>query len=530
MTADSTPQVARPVTASGRYTQLESDRSPFLEMARRIARLTIPSLMVAEGASGSNLPQPFQSTGADGINNLSAKLLLALFPPGSSFFKLPLDDSVLAELKEKLTDPQQYADARGEIESALSSIERTVVSTFETTGSRVVAFEALQHLVAFGNGLLHIQPDGALKFFPLNKYVVKRDLAGNVLEIVVKECLSRSSVSEVIRALLPDIPEGTKDEEDIDIYTWVQRTPKGWAVHQEVEGQVVPGTRGTYPLAKSAWLPLRWRSVSTEDYGRGRCEEYFGDLQSLESATQSIVEFMAAAAKVLLFVHPSGTTSRKKLAQAASGSILEGDAKDITAFMLEKYPDFQILNAVAEKLEARLEKAFLNASSVQRQAERVTAEEIRVMVGELETALGGVYSILSAELQRPLVVRYMAVLQKSRKLPPLPEGVAQPQIVTGLEGLGRNTDLSKLDLFVSGIAQVFGPEGVSKWVNVGSYLTRRAAALGVDIKGLVRSEQEVADADAQAHQQDIEKASVGPMTSAAMKGADIAAAQQTPTA
>ena len=38
-----------------------------------------------------------------------------------------------------------------------------------------------------------------------------------------------------------------------------------------------------------------------------------------------------------------------------------------------------------------------------RSAERVTAEEVRYMAQELETALGGVYSILSQEFQYPFV-------------------------------------------------------------------------------------------------------------------------------
>ncbi|WP_416142518.1 portal protein [Escherichia coli] len=42
-------------------------------------------------------------------------------------------------------------------------------------------------------------------------------------------------------------------------------------------------------------------------------------------------------------------------------------------------------------------------SAVQRTGERVTAEEIRYVASELEDTLGGVYSILSQELQLPLV-------------------------------------------------------------------------------------------------------------------------------
>lgn len=44
-------------------------------------------------------------------------------------------------------------------------------------------------------------------------------------------------------------------------------------------------------------------------------------------------------------------------------------------------------------------------SAVQRNGERVTAEEIRYVAGELEDTLGGVYSLLSQELQLSLIRR-----------------------------------------------------------------------------------------------------------------------------
>jgi hypothetical protein len=138
-----------------------------------------------------------------------------------------------------------------------------------------------------------------------------------------------------------------------------------------------------------------------------------------------------------------------------------------------------------------MEQAFLLNSSIQRQAERVTAEEIRFMAGELEQALGGTYSILGQELQRPLVVRLMLQMQKERKLPALPANLVSPQIITGLDGLGRSSDEMKLRLLIQGIAQDVGPEAVAEYVNVGALVTRRAAALSIDIEGLIRSEQEV---------------------------------------
>lgn len=58
------------------------------------------------------------------------------------------------------------------------------------------------------------------------------------------------------------------------------------------------------------------------------------------------------------------------------------------------------------------------------------------MAQELESALGGIYSILAIEFQYPYALRVMAVMQKQRRLGPLPAGV-NPIITTGMEALGE---------------------------------------------------------------------------------------------
>jgi hypothetical protein len=250
--------------------------------------------------------------------------------------------------------------------------------------------------------------------------------------------------------------------------------------------------RRFYPLDKSPWLPLRFSAVPNEDYGRGFIEEYIGDLNSLEDATESIIRFGKVASKILFLVNEAGVTSKKSLQDSVSGDIIDGDVKDIGVLMLDKFMDFKIQKEVADGIEKRLEQAFLLNSSVQRQAERVTAEEIRFVAAELEQALGGVYSVFAQELQRPLVVRVMVQMQKERKLPALPEAAVSPQIVTGLEALGRNADLQKLDILVEGVETHFGQDQAADYINVAGYIERRGAALGIDTKGIIRSADEVA--------------------------------------
>ena len=88
---------------------------------------------------------------------------------------------------------------------------------------------------------------------------------------------------------------------------------------------------------------------------------------------------------------------------------------------------------------------------------------------ELESALGGLYSLLSNELQLPMVNRVMDIMAKKNRMPTLPKDLVKPVIITGVEALGRGNDLQKLDLFLAGAAQVVGPQVISQFVNVEEY-------------------------------------------------------------
>lgn len=508
------------MTAAGRYSQLEAARDPFLTRARDAAKLTIPSLMPPLGhTSSSKLYTPFQGIGARGVNNLAAKLLLALLPPNSPFFRLQIDDFTL----EKLT---QRPGMRGEVEKSLNKIERSVMTEIETTGLRVQASEALKQLIIAGNVLLFLKPEGGMRVFNLDRYVVCRDPSGNVLEIITKESVAPGALPIEIQSALPKedaLKKSDSPEKSVDLYTCIRRTDNRWNVSQEIKGVKLPGSNGWYPLDKSPWIPLRWSHIDGESYGRGYVEEYYGDLRSLEGLMKAIVEGSAAAAKVLFLVDPNGTTTAKTLAESPSGAVRAGKDTDVSVVQLDKYADFQIAFKAVEMIEQRLAMAFMLNSAVQRNGERVTAEEIRYMAGELEDALGGVYSILSQEFQLKLVTRLMFEMERAKKLPPLPKDIIRPAITTGLEALGRGHDLNKLDLLIAGIAQTFGAQVVAQELNIGEYITRRGTALGIDTSGLVKSAEQKEQGAMQAQiQQLIEK--LGP------KGMDIVRDQMKPEA
>lgn len=170
-------------SVAGRYSSLEAHRHTFLQRARDASELTIPTLVPPEGHSGSTLyKNPYQSVGARGVNNLASKLLMTLLPPNSPFFRLTIDDFDIEKIAGR--------DARGAIEEALARIERSAQNEIETSAVRVPVHEALKQLIVSGNALVYLPKKGGMKVYRLDRYVVKRDTMGNVLEIITKEAVS----------------------------------------------------------------------------------------------------------------------------------------------------------------------------------------------------------------------------------------------------------------------------------------------------------------------------------------------------
>lgn len=496
-------------TCSGKYAKLETNRKMFLDRARECAELTIPSLLPKDGhSSASRLPTPWQGIGARGVNNLASKLLLALLPPNAPFFRLSIDDFTL----EKLT---QQEGMRAKVEEGLNRIERSVMNEIETNAIRVGGFEALKQLLVAGNVLVYLPKEGGVRVFRLDRFVVKRDPMGNVLDIITKETVSPETLTPEIKEMLSESDSAETDRnKSVDMYTHIYRDGNKWQVYQEIKGNKIPGTEGSYPIDKSPWIPIRFTKIDGEDYGRGYVEEYLGDLKSLEGLSQAIVEGSAAAAKVLFMVNPNGVTDMAQLAEADNGSFVEGTQADVSALQLQKFNDFRVALETVNTINERLSFAFLLNSAVQRSGERVTAEEIRYMANELESALGGIYSILSQEFQLPLVKRIMFQMERGKRLPTLPEGTVEPVIVTGMEALGRGNDLARLDQFISVVQQIPDAAGMINWTD---YLTRRGTALGIDMKGLVKSEEQVAQEQQQAQQMAMMQQAMNPAIQAGGK-------------
>ena len=238
-----------------------------------------------------------------------------------------------------------------------------------------------------------------------------------------------------------------------------------------------------------------------EDYGRSYVEDFIGDLQSYEGLRQSLLEGAAESARIVYLLKPGSTLSAKKLQNARSGDVLQGNLDDVGTLQADKRLDMSVTQKEADTLRSELSITFLLDSAVRRNAERVTAEEIRQVSQELEVALGGIYSTLSVTLQTPLVKLYMNRLIEQKKLNPVLKNSLELEITTGSSALGRGTDFQTLTTFITtltGMAQQ--AQAVGNFINMEELIKRLAYSLDINTATLVTTQEDRAAA-AQAEQE-----------------------------
>lgn len=478
--------------ASGRWTHLTGLRQGFVRRCEKYAALTIPKLCLPDNWSqnSSEMTHDNQSVGAQATNHIANKLMLALFAPSRPFFRL---DPSLA-LRQEMG---QVGGDQTEFQAQLSLAEAEAVKSMDRLAVRPKLYDAVKHLIVLGNVLLEFEDDG-IRVIGIKGYVVRRSKSGLMLEMMIRDDMEYGELSEEVREACHAQGLFRKEDDTIARYRWIKRLPNGdYRMTVHIENVELPKKfQGKWPLARLPFRPLTWDLADGQDYGTGLVEDYSGDFAGLSMMSRAQVEGAILASQFRWLVNPGGMTQPQDLERSANGAALPGQNGDVTLVQSGKSADLQIIMQMAGEYINRIGRGFLLSSAVTRDAERVTAEEIRMQANELETSLGGAYSRLAVDFQIPMAHWLLEMLDMD-----IIGTDIQASIVTGLDALSRGGDLENLQMFLQDVAALGNvrPEvlGVLK---VHTLFAAFATARRIDASLYVKSQEEL-QAEAQAAQQ-----------------------------
>lgn len=470
-----------------RWKVLEGRKGDLHTRNEKYARWTLPYLYPCEGTENEELDTDLDSVGARAVNHLSNKLVETLFPTYRPFLKLEFSDEARVEFQEAKV-PESLLD------TVLVNGEKDSIRYLDKLGHRTAATLAAKYLIVTGNTLLYY-PEGEgskCQTYNTRDYCVMRDLSGNVIEIVTQDRKAfetfTQEVQSTLRAHSKHEQKDYQDGTDVILYTQIKLNEDGkYKVSQAADGIPLEINEDhSYAKKDLPWVPLTWNLARGEDYGRGMVEDYRGAFNAVDVLSQALIEGVISAATLKFLVSPASVLDVEELNGSENGSYHVGSEGDVTAIKSDKHLDFQQVKLVLEDYQRQIGQAFLLASAITRDAERVTAEEIRKDAQEIEMSFGGVYSRFTEDWQTPV-----ANLTLNRIGIKVNEDTVFPTIITGLETLSRLGDLDNYRLYIQDLSLLQSlPEDIRARMRTSDLLVWIGNNRGVDYTKFIKSEQE----------------------------------------
>lgn len=489
------------LSAADFYVQAQGKRTGVVNMGRRLADLTIPSTFPAEDydTSHDSLPITNQSINAHLVNNLANTLTMVAFPPDLPMLEFTPNESQLRPHIEG--DPEYWS----EIEYALSRKEEQHRKKLNTTRVRDRYTATMKQLITSTGNACILWTDIANPIvFNLHSFVVKRDSRGVPLVTVIKECISTRTADEDVKAAVqrdrirkgkPFDPNDWNDTADIyHVQKLVVEPPKQpeWLYWQETEGgHVIEDTDFWSDYDTPAIFPAGMIFETGSDYALPYSLDYEGDLKATEELSASFQDGAASLAWFLIFVNPTGNTKIKAVREADNLDVIPGHADDVTTLDTGKGGDIMRLGDYLETIARRLAIAYANEAGIQRNGERVTAEEWRRMAMALDKGMGGLYAAISQTVQRWFVLRFLFLHHKADKsLKALPKEFFEVEVATGIDNIGRSSEYDNLMTWGQDMAGLFTPQVFAQEVNMGAFLRATGGARALKVDALVKSPEQ----------------------------------------
>ena len=509
--------------ASSEWMRLKGRRAGLERRWEKYAAFTLPRLFTQErwDEDTDELAHDWQSVGAQAVNHVVNKLMLALFAPSRPFMRLEADAKWLAKLPPELD--------KSKVDEALSQAELDAVKAMDgIQGTRAKLYLALSNLVVLGNVCMHLPKEKGAppRIYNAAQYVIRRTGTGDLKQAIIRECLAFDELEPKVQQAIKESGEGSRYQPDtkVEYFRQIYRNDKGGYELQQYVDKVKLGEEFEGRWSDEAsleWRFLTWNLKDGNNYGTGLVEDYAADFGGLSTLSEAQIKGAILASEFRWLVNPAGMTKVEDFENSENGAAIPGQEGDISLVANSKPGDLQVVGTVVQDYIGRIGRGFLLGSATTRDAERVTAAEIRMQAQELETSFGGTYSNTAVGMQLPLsrwLLRNVNLDVNGTQL--------KITIVTGLDALSRSGDLDNLraaaqDLLVIGSLKQQVPE-----INRRAWVVAILAGHGVPAVKYILDEEQV-----NAEQQAAQQAAINAQTAseAATAGVEAAIQQGQPT-
>lgn len=441
---------------------MTAEKGDLIARCENYARLTIPSICPEQGTESGEQRRGYVAKGPRLVNSLANKIVDTMFPHDRPFFTVSLTPKARRKVRDEIGEDNEAAFAE-QVRTTTAGVEQEAMRTMDLTAYRPQAVEAVRHKIITGNVCIRRAPSGKRVIYGVKDFCVRRNIEGEAIEVLLRDAKALASLDTDIRQLYKNANPGAKDTDILSLYTHFVLIEGRWTMLQGVNGLMID--RGIKYLPKDLpVLVLAWSLARGENYGRGLVEEHITVFHNIDVSSCALLEMIGILTDIKFLVDPASVLDVQELNASPRGSYHQGREGDITTPAGLKNLSIGELRDVISTWETEAAMAFLMNSSGIRDAERVTAEEIRFIARELNTAFGGLYSRLAIAWQKHEAVYAVSQIDFSTVQGNLE--LFEVLVTTGLESLSREGQLQNMREAISDLQMLDAvPEDVRAVIN-----------------------------------------------------------------
>lgn len=510
-----TDQAIRPYTLWERYSKVTTGTTLPLHACEADGTTVTPQLnleVIMPDEGSTDLPN-------SAVENFTAKLQRTLFPDNRAFFAFDFPEEMVIKAKVDKTQMTRNLD----------TAVQDVLNTLRVKKLYGVLPSVFENCTVIGNGLLFmgLTKKAPIQFISPADFVWRRTANGYVKELIIREVIALEDITDPkLRAVIEsdmaiDLSRYKTSENTLTMapravqkYTYVYFDDNGKQTISQYVGKYKVGKDITRSAKEPIFLPLAPDLPIKSQYGVGKVKGAISSIMQIRSASKAWARQNSLIADMKIRVAPSAANAIKAMAkQRTSNHVVLQDQNDM-GLMNWSNVNMQSVDMSYQTAKQDLARVFLMEGGTTRNAERVTAEEIRRNAEELNAANSNLLSAYEEQLQLKLVQYCMyhldIVNEDGDKLKDQLEEL-DIKILTGTEAIGRVSVSDNISVMLQEAALVGQiPEHILRHYKVNNILTMQAQGRGLPTPEIVKSKEELqeemqaaqdAQAQAQANEQ-----------------------------
>lgn len=469
------------------WAQMNGSKGDIITRTEQYAAWTVPTVCPMNEEDGKEQTRGNVAIGARLVAHLANKIADTMFPSDKPFFTLPLKPEADRRLSEEFADEVEKAKMVLQITKATADVAKDAMRNLNLTAYRPVAVEAIKGAIVAGNALIHRLPDDTRVTYNLKDFCVTRGVAGNLTSVLLRDAKKFSNLTADQQRAVGGNSDRNNDA-TVDVYTFYWLHGGRWQRVQGLDNILLEDTRKSYSMKEFPVLDITWNLSRGETYGRGLVEENVVLFSNVDVTTAAILDTIGILADIKFLVNPASMIDLAELNASERGSYHAGSKDDIWPVEFKHTTELKLLMEQVSEWSRMLAQAFLLGTGSTRDAERVTAEEIRLNARELESAFGGLYSKLALNWQQKEAEYLIHTMDLSER------GLEEFDVAvsTGLESLSREGQLDALRLAIGDLQMLDAvPEDVRGTLDVRAFAEFVFVNRGVNLAQFVLSQEQL---------------------------------------